>query len=132
VTFTGAVSVTPTAVIAASLHAVVPAGALTGNVSVMNPAGTGTTTAVFKVLPKITGFAPPSGAVGDQVTVIGTNLKIGSTPPTVKVGAIAAQIGASSSTQVTFTIPPGAVTGKITITTADGTATSAANLTVTP
>ena len=84
------------------------------------------------MLPKITGFAPPSGAVGAQIVVSGTNLKTGVANPIVKVGTIAAAVVASSPTEVTFTIPVGAVTGKISITTADGTALSATSLTVTP
>jgi len=135
VTFTGAVSVTPTAVTATSLHAVVPPGALTGPVTVTNPIGSAPSAASFKVLPKITSFGPPNGPVGTPVTVNGTNLKIGATTPTVKIGAFVipgGSITSSSQTQVQFTVPLGAVTGKITITTADGTTTSATTFTVTP
>jgi hypothetical protein len=132
VTFTGGETASPTSVTSTSLHVTVPAGALSGNVSVMNPAGTGTTTAIFKVLPKITGFNPASGAVGTQITVDGTNLKIGATNPVVKIGAKVVTTFTATDLQVVLTIPAGAVTGKITITTADGTATSATNLTVTP
>jgi hypothetical protein len=132
VTFTGGETASPTSVTATSLHVTVPAGALSGNVSVTNPAGTGTTTAIFKVLPKITGFNPASGAVGAQITVDGTNLKIGATNPVVKIGAKVVTTFTATDLQVVLTIPAGAVTGKITITTADGTATSATNLTVTP
>jgi len=51
VTFTGGASATPTAVKASSLKVVVPVGALTGSVSITNPVGTGTSKAVFTVLP---------------------------------------------------------------------------------
>jgi hypothetical protein len=132
VTFTGGVSVTPTGVTATSLHVLVPAGALTGPISVTNAAGTGVSASSFKVLPKITGFTPPSGVVGDQIVVSGHNLKTGSNNPLVKVGTMAAIVVSSSSTDVTFTIPVGAVTAKIGVTTADGTAVSATALIVTP
>jgi hypothetical protein len=132
VTFTGGVTVTPTAVTATSLHAVVPAGALTGPVSITNGIGTGTSTAIFKVLPKITGFTPSVGALDSMVVVSGTNLKTGATHPVVKVGTVAAVVVASSPTEVTFTVPALAVTGTISITTADGTAFSVTSLTVTP
>jgi hypothetical protein len=132
VTFTGGVTVTPTAVTATSLHAVVPAGALTGPVSITNGIGTAASAASFKVLPKITGFTPPVGELGSMIVVSGTNLKIGSTNPVVKVGTLTAAVVASSPTEVTFTVPLMAVTGTISITTADGTALSATTLTVTP
>jgi hypothetical protein len=53
----------------------------------------------------------------------------------VKVGTLvilSGSISVSTLTQVGFTVPAGALPGKITITTADGTATSATSLTVTP
>jgi hypothetical protein len=89
VTFAGPVTVTATAVTATSLHAVVPAGARSGVLSVTTPVGVGPSLTIFKVLPKITGFAPPSavGGSGDVVTVNGTNLRALTGEPTVKVGA---------------------------------------------
>jgi hypothetical protein len=132
VTFTGGVTVAPTAVTATSLQAVVPAGALTGPVSITNGIGTAASAASFKVLPKITGFTPSVGALDSMVVVSGTNLKIGSTNPVVKVGTLTAAVVASSPTEVTFTVPLLAVTGTISITTADGIALSATALTVTP
>jgi hypothetical protein len=69
------------------------------------------------------------------VTVDGFNLKVGSTTPTVRVGTRVIPpglISISTLTQVGFTVPVGALSGKITITTADGAATSATPLTVTP
>jgi IPT/TIG domain-containing protein len=124
--------VTPTLVTATSLHAVVPVGAVTGPVSITNPIGTGTSTVSFKVLPKITGFTPPIGALGGTVVVSGTNLKTGVTDPVVKIGTLTAPVVASSPTDVTLTVPDLAVTGTISVTTADGTAVSATALIVTP
>jgi hypothetical protein len=132
VTFTGPATVTPTAVTATSLRAVVPAGALTGPVSVTNAIGTAPSAASFKLLPKITGVTPPVAPLGSLVVVSGTNLKTGVTDPVVKVGSLAAVVVASSPTEVTFTVPALAVTGTISITTADGTAVSATPLIVTP
>lgn len=132
VTFTGAASVTPTALTATSLKALVPAGALSGPISVTNAAGTASSAASFKLLPRILGFSPGQAARGNAVVVTGTNLKIGGTDPVVKVGTFAATIVASSPTEVTFTIPPSAVTARISVATADGVATSATTLAVTP
>jgi hypothetical protein len=136
VTFTGGATAVPTPVTATSLKVVVPEGALTGPVSVTNAIGTAPSAASFKVLPKITGFAPSTVTAGSAtlVTVDGFNLKVGSTTPTVKVGTLVIPPASivSSLTQVSFPVPVGALSGKITITTADGTATSATPLTVTP
>jgi len=132
VTFTGGATGIPLAVTATSVRVMVPAGALTGVVSVTNPLGTGTSAAIFKVLPKITSFTPPSGAVGAQVVVTGTNLKTGVGHPVAKVGTIVAVVDDSSLTSVTFTIPPAALTGRISLVTADGTAVSVVPLVVTP
>jgi hypothetical protein len=131
VTFTGGVTGGPTNVTATSVRVVVPAGALTGPVSITNGVNTGVSAAIFKLLPKITGFTPGTASLGSAVIVSGTSLKTGSSHPIVKVGAAVADVVDSSTTQVTFTVPLLAVTGAITVTTADGTATSPA-LTVIP
>ncbi|MET0487614.1 MAG: S8 family serine peptidase, partial [Candidatus Rokuibacteriota bacterium] len=88
-TFSGPVTVTPTAVTATTLMAVVPAGAVTGPVSITNSVGTAASATPFKVAPKITGFTP-SSAVGGSATVIdvtGTNLRAATGTPVVKIGA---------------------------------------------
>jgi hypothetical protein len=133
ITFTGPSTPTATATLVTptSLHAVVPAGAVTGPVSVTNPIATGISSAGFTVLPKIISFTPASGAVGAEVIVTGTSLRLLS-DPVVKVGTVTAMVTSSTGTELRFTIPAGAVTAKIAITTADGTATSATSLTVTP
>jgi sugar phosphate permease len=123
--------VTPTAVTPTSLRAVVPVGAVTGRVSIANSIGTTTSAASFKVLPRITEWTPQA-ELGSTVVVNGTNLKTGGATPIVKVGTVAAVVVDSSPTEVTFTVPALAVTGNITITTADGTATSPTALTVLP
>jgi hypothetical protein len=48
----------------------------------------------------------------------------------VKFGTVAATFTVNSDTQVTATVPTGAVTGKISITTPGGTAMSTTNFTV--
>ncbi len=55
----------------------VPAGALTGPVSLTDRGNTVTSTAIFKIAPKITDFTPGTavGGSGDLVTVNGTNLR---------------------------------------------------------
>ena len=125
VAFTGGVTAVPIGIPTATLLKVqVPDGAATGPVTVTNAIGSTTSAAIFKLLPKITSFTPPVAELDSPVVVSGTNLKTGIADPIVKIGAVAAVIVASSPTEVTFTVPALAIAGKISITTADGTATS--------
>jgi hypothetical protein len=78
--------------------------------------------------PTITSFAPTAGPVGTSVTITGTNLT-GAT--SVKFNGVSATITSNTATQIVTKVPAGATTGKITVTTAGGTATSATNFTVT-
>ena len=136
VTFGGAVSAAPLPpVTATSLKVVVPAGALTGKLSLTTPVGVGVSGMVFKVQPKITGSTPSSVvAQSDSVVVVtGTNLRAATGEPMVKVGAFPippASVVSSTITELQFRVPLGPVTGKISVTTVDGTTVSATNLTV--
>ena len=112
------------------LTATVPSGATTGFVTVLTPADTLKSNKQFHVTPQITSFNPPSAAVGSQVTITGVSLA--QTTKVIFGGVKATTFTVNSDTQVTATVPTGALTGKITIATAGGTATSAATFTVTP
>jgi uncharacterized repeat protein (TIGR03803 family) len=109
------------------MTAVVPATGTTGAVTVTTPSGFRVSSKNFRVLPVISSFSPTSGPVGSQVVITGTGLT-----QTTKVtfGGVAATNFTKSATQVTAMVPTGAVTGKIGITTAGGTATSAKVFTV--
>src|SRR5437762_3343341 len=125
----GGVATAPTSVAATQVKAAVPAGARTGQIGVTNPGGTGLSVATFKVLPKLTSFLPASAAAGADVTIAGS----GFTDVTaVKVNGVAASFTADSDHQVTATVPASATSGKLSVTTAGGTATSATNLLVVP
>ena len=109
------------------LSATVPAGALTGAVTVTTGATKLTSPQTFKVLPTIASI-PASGAVGTPVAIAGTGLT-----QTTKVtfgGVAATSITVNSDTQVTATVPTGAKTGKIGVTTKGGSATSKTSFTV--
>jgi uncharacterized repeat protein (TIGR03803 family) len=112
------------------LTATVPSGATTGAVTVTTPGGTLTSNKTFRVTPQLKSFTPPSGPVGTVVTITGVSL-IQTTKVTFG-GVAATSFAVNSDTQVTATVPTGAVTGKILITTAGGTASSSAIFTVTP
>jgi uncharacterized repeat protein (TIGR03803 family) len=109
------------------MTAVVPATGTTGAVTVATPSGFRVSSKNFRVLPVISSFSPTSGPVASQVVITGTGLT-----QTTKVtfGGVAATNFTKSATQVTATVPTGAVTGKIAITTAGVTATSATVFTV--
>jgi hypothetical protein len=95
---------------------------------VTTPGGVLTSNRKFLVIPQITSFAPISGPVGTKVVITGAGFT-GTTK--VTFGATATSFTVNGNTQVTATVPTGAVTGKISITTAGGTATSATVFTVT-
>ena len=78
--------------------------------------------------PAFTSFAPTSGPVGARVTLTGSGL---TSTTTVSFSGSAATFKVVSDTQVTATVPAGAVSGPITVTTAGGTATSTGRFTVT-
>ncbi|HEV2397766.1 MAG TPA: choice-of-anchor tandem repeat GloVer-containing protein [Candidatus Sulfotelmatobacter sp.] len=107
----------------------VPSGATTASITVTTPSGTLKSNATFKVIPKINSFSPSSGPVGTVVTITGVSLT-----QTTKVtfgGVKATSFTVNSDRQVTATVPSGAKTGKIVITTPGGTAKSPTTFTVT-
>ena len=77
--------------------------------------------------PTIQSFAPAFGAVGTFVIINGTSFT-GATSVTFN-GVMAAFV-INSDTKITATVPTGATTGKIKVTTTGGSATSAASFTV--
>ena len=109
------------------LTATVPAGALTGSVTVTTGSTTLTSSQQFKVKPTFTSFNPPSGTVGTSVTITGTGLE-----QTTKVtfNGKSAAITVNSDTQVTATVPTGATTGKIAVFTKGGSVSSTTSFTV--
>jgi hypothetical protein len=128
VTFNGA-SATFTVASATSIQATVPAGATTGPVGVTTPAGAATSTASFIVVnpPVITSFAPTSGPVGTSVTISGSDFS-GATE--VRFNSVSASFTLTSDTAIQATVPPGAATGPLSVTTSAGTTTSTSNFTV--
>jgi len=111
------------------LTAVVPASGTTGKIVVSTPGGTLTSKQIFKVIPLISSFAPTSGPVGTKVTITGSGF-IGASKVTY-AGTPATSFTVNSGTQITATVPSGAITGNIAVTTPGGTS-SKATFTVTP
>jgi hypothetical protein len=78
--------------------------------------------------PVVSSFTPTSGSAGTSVTVTGSGFT-GATA--VKFNGMSATFTVNSDTQVTATVPAGASTGPIAVTTPAGTGTSTASFTVT-
>ncbi len=111
------------------MTATVPAGATTGTVTVTTFTSTIKSNRAFLVTPQIKSFTPTSGIVGTSVTITGVSL---TQATKVTIGGKPASFTVNSDTQVTATVPAGAKTGKITITTPGGIATSPTAFSVVP
>ena len=111
------------------MTATVPAGATTGTVTVTTFTSTMKSNRAFLVTPQIKSFTPTSGIVGTSVTITGVSL---TQTTKVTIGGKPASFTVNSDTQVTATVPAGAKTGKITITTPGGIATSPTAFSVVP
>jgi uncharacterized repeat protein (TIGR03803 family) len=111
----------------ALIDATVPSGALTGAVKVTTGSTTLTSWQTFDVTPTLKTFSPTSGDVGALVTITGTGLT-----QTTKVtfNGKSAALTVHSDAQVTATVPAGATSGKIVVTTEGGTVTSTTSFTV--
>jgi len=135
--FTGATSVTFGGVSAkfklnsaTQITGTVPAAAVTGPVAVTTPKGTATSAASFTVIPvpEIASFSPEKGTVGTSVVLTGTAFT-GATAVAFN-GTAATSFTVDSDAQITATVPAGASTGPISVTTAGGTGTSATDFVV--
>jgi uncharacterized repeat protein (TIGR03803 family) len=107
--------------------ATVPAGALTGKVTVTTGSTTLSTNSTYKVTPTVSGFTPPNGPVGTSVTINGTGL---AQATKVTFNKVAATFTVNSDSKITATVPAGATTGKIAVTTKGGSVTGSKNFTV--
>jgi hypothetical protein len=118
-----------TVVSSTRLTATVPSSATTGPIAITTPGGTATSGGSFLVAPRISSFSPTSGTIGTNVTVTGANFTGASA---VTLGGAAAAFTVTAATKITLTVPAGAVTGRIVVTTPVGSATSSGNYTVRP
>jgi hypothetical protein len=127
VTFSGtSTPVTGTVTATTVVGATVPSGALNGPITVTTSAGSAVSTNNFSAstVPTISGFSPTFGAVNSTVIVNGGNFI---NPTTVKIGGVTASATVTSSTQISATVPSGATTGPIFVSTANGSFTTSSN-----
>jgi hypothetical protein len=129
VIFPGTSTPVPATYLAANeVAATVPVGAGNGPITVITSAGTNVSAGIFQAAstPTISSFTPTAAAIGATVNIFGGNFFSGAT---VKFGTVSAtSFTIVSTTEITATIPTGASTGPITVTTSDGSATTTSNL----
>jgi hypothetical protein len=109
----------------------VPGGATTGPISVTGAGGTAMSSSSFTVNqgPRITLlFWSSFGPVGSGVSINGMNF---SDATSVKFNGVSAAYNVNSETHISATVPEGATTGPISVTTPLGTSVTADNFTVT-
>ena len=112
------------------LTATVPSGAANGSVTVTEPSGTLTSNKIFRVTPWISSFSPTTGPAGTTVVITGTSFT-GATVLSFTCGK-KATFTVDSDTQITATVPEGALSGPINVVTPDGHWGSIPHFTVTP
>src|SRR5262249_20146417 len=132
VKFNGIASPSVTADSATQITATVPNGNATGKITVQGTiTGNVTSATNFALHPTISGFAPDKAFAGHIITVNGTGF-FGAVSAKINGVAAAVSAVAPNGTSLHVTIPAAATTGKITVTTTGGTATSATERTVEP
>jgi hypothetical protein len=118
---------TVTASTATQITTTVPAGATSGKISVTVDGEKATSAGDFIVLvsPAITSFDPLYALPGATVTITGTNFSTTAANNEVTINGITATVNTASATSLVIVVPENTQTGKIEVTTAGGTATSA-------
>ncbi|HVB27013.1 MAG TPA: IPT/TIG domain-containing protein, partial [Mycobacteriales bacterium] len=117
---------------ATQITATVASGTSTGLITVTTPGGPGSSASDFTVTtppaPTITGFSPQSGPVGTPVSINGSNFLSANQ---VTFGGTSARFTVTDDSDISATVPSGAATGSIAITTSAGSGSSTTNFTVT-
>ncbi|MDO7876666.1 FG-GAP-like repeat-containing protein [Hymenobacter sp. ASUV-10] len=127
----GGVAATFVVVSATQLTVVVPALASTGTVQVITPGGSATAPGQLQLPgPTLAGFTPPAGAPGRLVTLQGTYL--GGATQVQFNGVAASSFTVVSATEVQAVVPGNATTGRLTVITPSGLATSVDSFHVRP
>jgi YD repeat-containing protein len=135
VTFNGT-SATVSASTTTSITVSVPSGATSGTIGVTSPSGSATSASSFTIssatVPTISSFTPTIGTAGTAVTISGTNFDSTVLNNRIALNLTRAWPTAGTSTSLTSSVPVNGGSGKITVKTPAGTATSTADFFVPP
>lgn len=124
---------------ATQLIATIPAAGITSagmaSVTVYGPTpGGGTSNAqtftINATTPKVDGVNPTTGSPGTQVTITGSNFGADQGGSSVTIGVVNATVVSWSDTKIVVTVPPGASSGAVVVTTAQGASNKNKSLTV--
>jgi trimeric autotransporter adhesin len=112
----------------------VPAGASTGTIAVTTPGGSAVSADPFTVTGSvsITGFSPSLGASGTVVIVSGSSLNPFPGQTALSLNGRFVPISSITDQQIQFTVPANVGSGRITVVTPNGSATSSAAFLVVP
>jgi hypothetical protein len=112
----------------------VPNGATTGSVIVITGGGqsNGLPFTVTVPMPTIASLSPNSGNIGDSVTIGGSNFGATQGSSAVTFNGTAAGVTSWNATQIIVTVPSGATTGPVVVTTGNGASNGVAWTLVTP
>jgi hypothetical protein len=111
------------------LVAVVPEEATSGKIQVTTAQGETQSETDFEVVstaPLITSFTPTSAKAGEMVTITGINL---TDAVEVMINEVSATIASNTETEIEFTVPVHATSGKISVATSQGLAVSSTDFT---
>ena len=135
VTFSDTAATVITATVS-TLTVIVPHGAVTGKIAVTTGGKTVVSASNFVVSlppppPVISSFAPALGVAGDTIIITGTGFSTVAGNNTVKfANNVTATVTAATATQLTVTVPAGAITGTVSATVNAQTAASASGFEV--
>jgi YD repeat-containing protein len=137
VTFNGTAATVASAT-TTQLVVAVPTGATTGTITVAAPAGSATSTTAFvvsagSIAPTITSFSPTSGPGATAFSISGTNFDTILGNNRASLNATLLSLASATGTQLTTAVPGSFVTsGRLRVSTPNGTATSSTDFWVAP
>ncbi len=135
VTFNGTAA-TVTASTATKITTTVPSGATTGviqvTVSAVSVSSSTNFTVTTSATPTISAISPTIGAAGTGITITGTNFETTATKNKTKLNITNTLATSATTTSISTSVPTFSGSGKISVTTANGSATSSDDFFVPP